>query len=102
MKRELERREVKETPRRKEGKKEKDIEEQDIEKSDTSIVGEAKPVNTVKRELEIEERSFREQEEAQKKLNLAKSDGDATRTTLEEQTGQNMERRRKASYLEVF
>ena len=35
---------------------------------------------------------------AQKEPNPAKSDGDATGTTLEEQTGKKMERRRKASY----
>ena len=35
---------------------------------------------------------------AQKEPNPAKSDADATGTTLEEQTGKNMERRRKASY----
>ena len=35
---------------------------------------------------------------AQKKPNPAKSDSDATGTTLEEQKGKNMERRKKASY----
>ena len=35
---------------------------------------------------------------AQKEPNPANSDGDATGTTLEKQTGKNMERRRKASY----
>ena len=71
-----------------------------MENTDTSIVGDAKPVNTTKREPEIEERPLREQEEAQKSQNLEKSDGDATGTNLEEQTGENMERRRKASYLD--
>ena len=49
---------------------------------------------------EIKERLLRKQEEAQKEPNPAKSDSDATGTTLEEQTGENMERRRKASYLD--
>ena len=84
LKKELERREVEETLRR---KKEKEMEEKEMEKSYTSIVGDAKPVNTAKREPEIEERPLREQEEAQKKRNPAKSDDDATGTTLEEQTG---------------
>ena len=95
LKRELERREVEETLRR---KKEKEMEEKEMEKSDTSIVGDAKPVNTAKREPEIEERLLRKQEEAQKEPNPAKSDGDATGTTLEEQTGENMEIRRKDLY----
>ena len=64
----------------------------------TTVVDNAKPVNTAKREPEIEERLFRKQKEAQKEPNPAKSDSDATGTTLEEQTGKNMERRRKASY----
>ena len=50
---ELERREVEETLWR---KQEKEMEEKEIEKSDTSIVGDAKPVNTAKREPEIKER----------------------------------------------
>ena len=69
-----------------------------MEKFYTSIVGDAKPVNATKREPEIEERGLRKQEEAQKEPNPAKSDGDAPGTTSEEQTGENMERRRKASY----
>ena len=55
-------------------------------------------VNTTKREPEIEERPLREQEEAQKERNPAKSDDDATGTTLEEQIVENMERRGRASY----
>ena len=58
----------------------------------------AKPVDTPKREPEIEERLLRKQEEAEKEANPAKGDGDATGTTLEEQTGKDMERKRKASY----
>ena len=69
-----------------------------MEKSDASIVGDAKPVNTIKREPETEEGLLKKQEEAQKEPNSAKSDGDATGTNLEEQTGENMERRRKVSY----
>ena len=64
----------------------------------SSIIGGTKPVDTVKREPEIEESLLRKQEEAHKESNHAKSDGDATGITLEEQTGKNMERRRKASY----
>ena len=37
-------------------------------------------------------------DKAQKEPNSAESDGDATGTTLEEQTGKNMDRRRKVSY----
>ena len=55
-------------------------------------------MDTAKREPEIEERLLRKQEVAQKEPNTAKSDGDATGTTLEEQTGKNMERKRKTSY----
>ena len=90
LKRELERREVEGNLRRKT--------EKEMEKSYTSIDGDDKPVNTTKREPEIEERLLRKQEEAQKKPNPAKSDGDATGTTLEKQTGENTKRRRKALY----
>ena len=67
-----------------------------MENSDTSIVGDAKPVNTTKSKPEIKERLLKKQEEAQKELRPANSDSDATGTTLEEQTGKNMGRRRKA------
>ena len=67
-------------------------------KSYTSIVGDAKPVNTPKREPEIEERLLMKQEEAQREPNPTKSDGDSTGTTLEEQTGENVETRGRASY----
>ena len=67
--RKLERKEVEETLRR---KQEKEMEEKEMEKSDTSIDGDGKPVNTPKSEPEIEERPLREQEEAQKP-NHAKS-----------------------------
>ena len=60
LKRDVERREVKGKPRR---KKEKEMEEKEIEKSDTSIVGDANPVNTTEREPEIEEELLKEQEE---------------------------------------
>ena len=92
LNKELKRKEVEENLRRRK--------EEEMENSDTSIVDDAKPVNIVKREPEIEERPLRKQEEAQKEPNPSKSDCDATGTTLEEQTGQNMERRRKASYLD--
>ena len=95
LKKELERREIEETLRR---KKEKEMEEKEMEKSYTSIVCDAKPVNTTNRKPEIEEGLLKKQDEAQKEANLAKSDSDATGTTLEEQTGENMERRMKALY----
>ena len=79
LKRELERREVEETLWR---KKEKEMEEKEMEKSGTSIVGDAKPVNTAKREPEIEEGLREKQEEAQKKPSPAKSDGVANGITL--------------------
>ena len=66
------------------------MEEKEIEKSDTCIVGDAKPVNTAKKEPEIEDRLLREREETQEELSPAKSDDDATETNLEEQTGKNM------------
>ena len=90
LKRELEKREVKENLRRKK--------EPEMEKSYTFIVGDAKPVDTAKKEPEIEERLHRKQEETQKELSPGRRDGDATGTTLEKQTVENMERRRKASY----
>ena len=74
------------------------MEEKEMEKSYTSIFGSAKPGDTAKREWEIEERLLKKQEKAQKEPDPAKSDSDATGTPLEEQTGKNMERRRKASY----
>ena len=49
---------------------------------------------------EIEEGLLKKLEEAQKEPNAAESDSDATETTLEMQTGKNMERRRKTSYLD--
>ena len=52
------------------------------------MVGDAKSVNTAKREPETEERLLRKEEEAQKELRPAKSDSDATGTTLEKQTGE--------------
>ena len=79
LKRELERREVEENLRRKKEKK--------VEKSYTSVVGNAQPVNTAKREPEIEKRLLGKQEEAQKESNPAKSDCDAAGATLEKQTG---------------
>ena len=97
LKKELERREVEETLWR---KKEKEMEEEEMENSDTSIVGDAKPMNTTKREPEIKEGLLKKQEETQKELSPANSDSDATGTTPEEQTGKNMGRRRKASYLD--
>ena len=54
-----------------------------MEKSYTSIVGDAKPVHTAKREPEIEERLLRKQKEAYKEPNSAKSDGDDTETQSE-------------------
>ena len=84
LKKELERREVEEKLRR---KKEKEMEEKEIEKSDTSIVGNAKPVNTTKREPGIEEGPLKEQKETQKELSPANSDSNVTGTPLEEQTG---------------
>ena len=57
--------------------------EPEMEKAYTSIVGDAKPVYTAEREIEIEERQPRKQEEAQKQPNHAKSGGDATATSLE-------------------
>ena len=71
-----------------------------MENSDTSIVGDAKPMNTAKREPEIKERLLKEQEETQKEPNPANSDSDATGTTSKKQTGKNMERRSEASYLD--
>ena len=55
-------------------------------------------MDIAKREPEIEEKLLRKQEEAQREPNPAKSDSDATRTTLEEKIGNNRERRRKVSY----
>ena len=49
---------------------------------------------------EIEERLLRKQEGAQKEQNPVQSDSDTTGTALEEQTGKNMGRRRKTSYLD--
>ena len=100
LKRELKRKEVNETLRRKKEKKteEKEMEKKEMAKSDTYIVGNADPVNTAKRKPEIEEKPLRKQEEGQKEPNPANSDSDVTGTTLEEQTGKNMGRRRKASY----
>ena len=49
---------------------------------------------------EIEERPLSEEEEAQKEPNPAKCDSDASGTNLEQQTRKNMERRRKAFYLD--
>ena len=69
-----------------------------MEKSYTCIFGSAKPGDTAKREWEIEEGLLRKQEEAQKEPDPAKSDSDATGTSLEKKTGKNLERRRKASY----
>ena len=69
-----------------------------MEKSYTSIVCDAKPVNTTKRKPDIEEGPLKKQEEGQNKPNLAKSDNNATGTSLAQQTGKNMERRRKALY----
>ena len=63
LKRELKRRQVEEKLWE---RKDKEMEEQEIEKSDTSIVGDAQPVNAAKREPESKERSLRKQEEAQK------------------------------------
>ena len=96
LKKELKRRKVEETLRR----KEKELKEEEMENSDTAIVGDVKPVNTTKREPEIEEGLFKKQEEAQKEPNPIKIDNDATGTTLKEQTGKNVGRRRKASYLD--
>ena len=70
--------------------------EKEVEKCYPSIVGDAKPVNTAKREPEIEERLLRKQEEAQKEPNPGKSDGDATGAPLEKQTAENMKRRGKS------
>ena len=55
-----------------------------MEKFDTSIVSDAKPVNTTKGEPEIEVRPLVKQGEARKKPNPSKSDDDATGNTLEE------------------
>ena len=49
---------------------------------------------------EIEEGLLKKQEEAQEEPNPANIDSDATRTTLEEQIGENMERRGKGSYVD--
>ena len=51
LKKELERRKVEETLWR---KKKKEMDEEEMENSDTSMVGDAKPVNTTKRVPEIE------------------------------------------------
>ena len=79
-------------------KKEKEMEEKETKKAYSSILEDAKPVDTAKRERESEERLLRKQEEAQKEPSPAKSDDNANGTTSEEQTGKNVERRRKASY----
>ena len=71
-----------------------------MEKSNTSAVGDAKPVDTGKWEPEIEVRPLMKQGEAQKEPNPTKSYSDATGTTLEEQANENVERRRKAFYLD--
>ena len=96
LKRELERREVEENLRR----EKKVMEEKEMKKSYTSAVGNAKPVDTAKWEPEIEERPLVKQGDAQKEPNSAKSYSDATGITLEEQANGNMERRRKAFYLD--
>ena len=96
LKKELESRKVKETLSR----KNKEMEQKEMEKSYTSAVGDAKPVDTAKWEPEIEVRPLVKQGEVQREPNPAKSDSDDTGTTLEEQTGENMERRRKAFYLD--
>ena len=96
LNKEPERREVEGSLRR--GKKE--MEEQEIRESDTSIVGDAEPVNPTKREPGIKEGLRRKQKEAQKEPSPANSDSDATGTTLEKQTRKNMKRRRKASFLD--
>ena len=63
----------------------------------SSILPGGKPVDRTRLEKEVEERLLRKLEEAQNEPNPAKSDGDATWTTLEEQTGKNMDRRTKTS-----
>ena len=74
------------------------MEEKAIEKSNTSTVDDTQPVNPIKGESEIEEGLREKQVEAQKEPNPA--DSDFSGTTLEEQTGKNMEGRRKALYLD--
>ena len=91
LKREHERTEVEETLRR---KKLMDIKDKEMSKSDTSIVGNAEPVDTTKRVPEIEDRPLRKQQEAQKEQNPAKSDNDTTGTTSEEQRQEYGEKRK--------
>ena len=63
LKRELERKEVEETLRR---KKEKKMEEQEMGNPDTSLVGDAKPMDTAKWEPEIEVRPLVKQGEVRR------------------------------------
>ena len=86
LKTELNTREVEENLRRKM--------EPEMKKSYTSIVGHAKPVDTAKREPEIEERLLKKQKKAQNEPNPTKIGGDAIETTLEEETGESVGRRR--------
>ena len=79
LKKELKRREVKEPLQR---KKKMEMEEKEMENSYTSIVGDAKLVNTTKRSPEIKEGLLKKQEKSQKKPNPTKSDSDVTGTTL--------------------
>ena len=97
LKKELERREVEETLR---SKKEKDMKKEEMEKSDTSLVDDATPVDTAKWEPEIEVRPLVKQGDAQRGTSPANKSSDATGITVEAQTGENMERRRKAFYLD--
>ena len=57
-------------------------------------------MNTAKGEPEIERKPFKKQEEAQEEPNPVKCDSDATENTMEGQTDENMERSRKAFYLD--
>ena len=88
----------KEIEERRQKKKEKELEDKEVKKTYTSIFGGAKPVDTTKKDREIEERLLKQQEEARKEPSPAKSEGDATGTSLEEQTGRSAEKRRKGSY----
>ena len=77
--------------------KKKEVVEKETKKSYSSIFGGAKPVDTAKKEREIEERLLRQQKETQKEPSPAKSDGDTTGSSSEEQVGKDTERRRKGS-----
>ena len=97
LKKELERKEVEETLRR---KKEKKMEEQEMGNPDTSLVGDAEPVNPTKRKPEIEEGLREKQEEAQKEPNPVQRVDDAAGTVSQEETGENSDNGRKTSYLD--